>query len=153
MFFGPGQLVLDMLEILNTERRELKFTTEYCQCGQVLGCCPNCSKSVPYLDCMISVYKEILEDGTTIHQLKTCTYSKLTDIHHYIDPSSCTPKLNKKSPAIIKGVAHRLRLTNMLDTDLLNALNIYSGYLVASGYDLKQSLHISQTFSRCPTGH
>ena len=88
VFFGPGQLDLDMLEILNTERRELKFTTEYCECGQVLGCCPNCSKSVPYLDCMVSVYKEILEDGTTIHQLKTCTYSKLTDIHHYHAPGT-----------------------------------------------------------------
>ena len=135
IFFGAGQLVLDMLEILNEERLELKFTTELCSCGNVLGCCPSCPKSVPYLDCLISVYQEELEDGTIIHQLKTTTYSKPTDIHHYIDPSSCTPKLTTKSPAIIKGVAHRLRMTNMLDDDLIETLNVYSGYLVASGYD------------------
>ena len=62
------------------------------------------------------------------------TYSKPTDIHHYIDPPSCTPNLSNKSPAIINVVAHRLRITNMLDQDLLQSLNLFSGYLVASGY-------------------
>ena len=75
------------------------------------------------------------QDGLIIPQLKTCTYSKPTDIHHYIEPNSCTPNLNKRSPAIIKGVAHRLRLTNTRDDDFLASLNKYSGYLVASGYD------------------
>ena len=135
LFFGQSHLVLDMLELLNQEREELKFTTEMCSCGNVLGCCSVCPKSLPYLDCMISVYMEQLEDGTFLPQLKTSTYSKPTDIHHYIEPSSCTPNLSKKSPAIIKGVAHRLRITNMLDSDLLQSLGVYSGYLVASGFD------------------
>ena len=84
---------------------------------------------------MITIYMEELENGTFIPQLKTSTYSKPTDIHHYIDPSSCTPNLSNKSPAIIKGVAHRLRITNMLNQDLLRSLNLFSGYLVASGYN------------------
>ena len=78
---------------------------------------------------------EELDDGIIIPQIKTTTYSKPTDVHHYIPPSSCTPNLSKKSPAIIKGVAHRLRLTNMLDDDLLSKLNTFSGYLEASGYE------------------
>ena len=41
----------------------------------------------------------------------------------------------KNSPAIIKGVAHRLRLTNMLDDDLRAAMSRFGGYLIASGYD------------------
>ena len=121
--------------MLNQERDELNFTTELCTCGNVLGCCSVCPKSLPYLDCMITIYMEELENGTFIPQLKTSTYSKPTDIHHYIDPSSCTPNLSNKSPAIIKGVAHRLRITNMLDQDLLRSLNLFSGYLVASGYN------------------
>ena len=113
------------------------FTTEFCECGNVCGSCNTCPKSVSYLDCLVSVYEELQDDGSSIYQLKTCTYSKSMDVHHYIDPSSCTPQLTRKSPAIIKGVAHRLRLTNMLDEDLLSALNHFSGYLEASGYDKK----------------
>ena len=75
------------------------------------------------------------DDGISIPQLKTVTYSKPTDVHHYIEPTSCTPNLHRKSLSIIKGVAHRLRVTNMLDEDLLSAINVFSGYLVASGYD------------------
>ena len=135
IFFGNNQLILDMLEMLNNERDELTFTTEFCTCGNVLGCCSVCPKSIPYLDCMITIYMEQLEDDIIIPQLKTSTYSKPTDIHHYIDPSSCTPKLSNKLTPIIKGVAHRLRVTNMLDSDLLKSLNLFSGYLVASGYD------------------
>ena len=135
IFSGDSQLVFDILTILNGEREELQFTTELCSCGNVLGCCHTCPKAIPYLDCLISVYQETLEDGSSVSQIKSTTYSKPTDIHHYIPPSSCTPNLSKKSPAIIKGVAHRLRLTNILDTDLLAALNKFSGYLEASGYD------------------
>ena len=135
IFSGDSRLVFNILDILNQEREELQFTTELCPCGDVLGCCPVCPKPIPYLDCLVSVYQEILEDGSSIPQIKTSTYSKPTDVHHYIHPSSCTPNLTRKSPAIIKGVAHRLRLTNMLDDDLLVALNTYSGYLEASGYD------------------
>ena len=135
IFFGDSNIVLDILKILNGERQELQFTTEFCECKNVLGCCSSCPKSLPYLDCTISVYQLELENGVKVPQLKTTTYSKATDIHHYIEPKSCTPNLSNKSPAIIKGVAHRLRLTTMLDSDLLDVLNTYGGYLVASGYD------------------
>ena len=136
IFIGDNsKLVFDILDILNGEREELKFTTELCPCGNVMGSCQHCPKTIPYLDCKVSIYQELLEDGSSVSQLKTTTYSKPTDVHHYIPPSSCTPNLSSKFPAIIKGVAHRLRLTNMLDADLLVALNNFSGYLEASGYD------------------
>ena len=135
IFFGNGNLIIDMLDILNSERAELTFTTEYCPCGNILGCCQSCPQVLPYLDCSISTYMYKMDDGLLVPQLKTTTYSKPTDVHHYIDPTSCTPNLSKKSPAIIKGVAHRLRVTNMLDEDLLKSFNTFSGYLVSSGYD------------------
>ena len=134
-FFGDGKIVSDMLEILNSHREELTFTTEYCSCGDVLGCCQTCDKVIPFLDCLVSIYTIETDDGDIIPQLKSTTYSKPTDVHHYIEPTSCTPNLHHKSTGIIKGVAHRLRVTNMLDQDLLLALNNFSGYLVASGYD------------------
>ena len=120
IFSGDSQLVFNILDILNKEREELQFTTELCPCGDVLGCCQVCPKPIPYLDCLVSVYQEILEDGSSIPQIKTSTYSKPTDVHHYIHPSSCTPNLNRKSPAIIKGVAHRLRLTNIIPNQLMS---------------------------------
>ena len=94
---------------------------------QVNGCSLGPSDSCDYADIMVSMFSTTLEDGTIVHQLKTQTYSKPTDVHKYIHPSSCTPNLSSKSPAIIKGVAHRLRLTNTNDEDLLAALNQYSG--------------------------
>ena len=152
IFFGNGRIVLEMLEILNSEREELTFTTELCPCGDVLGCCVSCERAIPFLDCMISVYSVELDDGVSIYQLKTITYSKPTDVHHYIEPTSCTPNLHHKSLSIIKGVAHRLRITNMLDEDLLTALNVFSGYLLASGYDkstiLKQFTDILKVSNR-----
>ena len=132
--------MLDILQVLNGERPELKFTTEFCSCGEVLGTCPTCPKTIPYLDCLVSMFSTELDDGTVVYQLKTQTYSKPTDIHKYIHPASCTPNLSSKSPAIIKGVAHRLRLTNTKDEDLLAALGHYSGYLEASGYERKSIL-------------
>ena len=152
IFFGGGEIILDMLEILNSQREELTFTTEKCSCSNVLGCCQMCEKRIPFLDCSVSIYTIETEDGMCIPQLKTETYAKPTDVHHYIDPTSCTPNLNRKSLSIIKGVAHRLRVTNMLDEDLLMALNVYSGYLVASGYDkitiLRQFTDILNTTNR-----
>ena len=144
IFSGDSHLIFSILKILNQEREELQFTTELCSCGNVMGACDLCPKSIPYLDCLVSVYMETLEDGSKIPQLKTTTYSKPTDVHHYIPPSSCTPNLTSKSPSIIKGVAHRLRLTTMLDVDLLDKLNTFSGYLEASGYD-KRAIVIAFT--------
>ena len=137
VLFEEGRIVLDILNILNSERQELKFTTEFCPCGEVLGTCSSCPKKIPFLDCMVSLHSLTKDSGITVQQLKTQTYSKPTDIHKYIPPSSCTPNLSVRSPAIIKGVAHRLRMTNTEDGDLLTALNNYSGYLEASGYDRK----------------
>ena len=88
-------------------------------------------------DLLMAIYSLTKDSGITVQQLKTQTYSKPTDIHKYIPPSSCTPNLSVRSPAIIKGVAHRLRMTNTEDGDLLTALNNYSGYIEASGYDRK----------------
>ena len=110
----------------------LQFTTEYCSC-----CSPSkprviCdSTNIQYLDSSISFYKV-----GNVWQLKSTPYSKPTDVHGYISPKSETaPHLNDKSPAIIKGVAHRLRRICTLDDDLLVELGRFGGYLQARGYD------------------
>ena len=121
--FEEGRIVLDILNILNCERQELKFTTEFCPCGEVLGTCSSCPKKIPFLDCMVSLHSLTKESGITVQQLMTQTYAKPTDIHKYIHPSSSTPNLSVRSPSIIKGVAHILRLTNTEYEDSLTALH------------------------------
>ena len=71
IFFGEGKIILDMLEILNSEREELTFTTEYCPCGEVLGCCLSCEKALPFLDCLVSIY---------MIETEPFLYSKITKI-------------------------------------------------------------------------
>ena len=56
VLFEEGKIVLDILNILNSERQELKFTTEFCPCGEVLGTCSSCPKKIPFLDCMVSLH-------------------------------------------------------------------------------------------------
>jgi hypothetical protein len=96
---GGSQLVFDILDILNGEREELQFTTELCLCGNVLGCCQSCPKAVPYLENLVSVYEELLKDGSLLPQIKNTTYSNqqmstIISILHLAPPTcSASPQL------------------------------------------------------------
>ena len=72
-------------------------------------------------------------------------YSKPTDIHAYLSPTSCTaPHLNEEGVSVAKTVGVRLRTIHSNDADLLHSLNLYSGYLIARGYQEKSvKYHLS----------
>ena len=78
------------------------------------------------------------------------SYSKPTDVHAYISPSSCTaPHLNSEGVSIAKTVGTRLRALHSRDQDLLQSLNLYAGYLLARGYqELSIKYHLSALANR-----
>ena len=63
-------------------------------------------------------------------------YSKPTDAHAYLSPESCTaPHLNYEGVSVAKTVGARLRSIHSSDAELLDSLNLYSGFLIARGYN------------------
>ena len=55
-----------------------------------------------------------------------------------MSPTSCrAPNLNEEGVSVAKTVGARLRSIHSSDSDLLNSLNLYSGYLIARGYQEK----------------
>ena len=77
-------------------------------------------------------------------------YSKPTDVHAYLSPNSCTaPHLNQDGVSVAKTVGVRLRSLHSDDKDLLDSLNLYSGYLIARGYN-EQSIkyHLASMANR-----
>ena len=77
-------------------------------------------------------------------------YSKPTDAHAYLSPSSCTaPHLNEEGISVAKTVGARLRAIHSSDQDLLHSLNHYSGYLIARGYQEKSiKFHLASMANR-----
>ena len=71
-----------------------------------------------------------------IWQFSTKSFSKSTDCHAYLSPMSCTaPHLDSCGASVAKTVGTRLRTIHSSDQDLLTSLNLYSGYLIARGYN------------------
>ena len=80
----------------------------------------------------------MLRGDSMYWQFSMASYSKPTDVHSYIYPSSCSsPHLNVDGVAVAKTVGMRLRSLYSDDKQLLHALNQYSGYLISRGYDEK----------------
>ena len=67
--------------------------------------------------------------GDVIH---TKLYSKPSDTHCYLIPTSCHRSHVLKN--IPYGVARRVRQNNSEDTNFLEQREVYTGYLVARGY-------------------
>ena len=71
-----------------------------------------------------------------VWQLSMAAYSKPTDAHAYLSPESCTaPHLNYEGVSVAKTVGARLRSIHSSDAELLDSLNLYSGFLIARGYN------------------
>ena len=71
-----------------------------------------------------------------VWQFTMSAFSKPTDSHAYLSPSSCTaPHLNENGISVAKTVGTRLRAIHSSDEDLLQSLNLYSGFLLARGYN------------------
>ena len=83
-------------------------------------------------------------------QFSMSAYSKPTDVHAYLSPLSCTaPHLNEEGISVAKTVGVRLRSIHSNDQDLLQSLNLYSGYLIARGYQEKSiKFHLASMANR-----
>ena len=87
-----------------------------------------------FLDCLIT-WKQIQKGDILVWQFQVQSYSKPTDCHAYLHPSSCTaPHLNSKGVSLAKTVGTRLRTIHTNDNALLQDLNLFSGYMLSRGY-------------------
>ena len=68
--------------------------------------------------------------------------------------ASCTaPHLNEEGISVAKTVGARLRSIHSSDNDLLNSLNLYSGFLIARGYQEKPiKFHLASMANRDRVG-
>ena len=85
-----------------------------------------------------------------VWQFVVKSFSKSTDIHAYLAPTSCSsPHLNSNGVSLSKTVGTRLRTIHTNDEELLKDLNLYSGYIIARGYK-EQSVkyHLSSMANR-----
>ena len=96
-----------------------------------------------FLDISVS-WKQVPKGDILVWQFQTVNYSKPTDVHAYLHPSSCTsPHLNSRGISVSKTVGTRLRTIHSNDEELLLDLNLFSGYLISRGYQeetIKQHL-------------
>ena len=99
------------MEWLNSIHPDLVFTYDYSKDG------------VEFLDTYVYAV------GDVIH---TKLYSKPSDTHCYLIPTSCHRSHVLKN--IPYGVARRVRQNNSEDTNFLEQREVYTGYLVARGY-------------------
>ena len=104
----------ELLQILNSAHETTKFTIS------------ERSPSQPYLDCKLSI-----EDGKVQSEL----FSKPTDSHRYLPPSSCHPGHIFRS--IVYSGALRIRRICSRDDPFIFHLMNFRGHLRASGYSSK----------------
>ena len=104
---------------------------DICKIPEVICHHYNC---LNFLDISIT-WKQVVKDEKFIWQFQTSNFSKPTDVHAYLHPSSCSsPHLNAKGIAVSKTVGTRLRTIHSNDQELLLDLNRFAGYLISRGY-------------------
>ena len=132
--FGNCEIVMEILNFFNDLNDKIKWTIPDCSiCSLPEVMCPH-YKQLNFLDVSIS-WKQVSKNGVLLWQFQTATYSKPTDVHAYLHPTSCTsPHLNSKGISVVKTVGTRLRTIHSNDQALLSDLNVFSGYLIARGY-------------------
>ena len=108
---GTVEELLKFMEWLNSIHPDLVFTYDYSKDG------------VEFLDTYVYAV------GDVIH---TKLYSKPSDTHCYLIPTSCHRSHVLKN--IPYGVARRVRQNNSEDTNFLEQREVYTSYLVARGY-------------------
>ena len=86
-------------------------------------------------------------------QFQVTSYSKPTDCHAYLSPASCSaPHLNSKGVSTAKTVGTRLRTLHTNDHELLKDLNLFSGYMIARGYQEESiKYHLASMANRSRT--
>jgi len=108
---GTVEQLLEFMSWLNSIHKDLVFTYDYSTDG------------VEFLDTYVYAV------GDVIH---TKLYSKPSDTHCYLIPTSC--HRNHVLKNIPYGVARRVRQNNSEDTNFLEQREVYTGYLMNRGY-------------------
>ena len=146
--FDNADKVLSILEFFNNFS-QLKWTIPQCSiCNIPELSCPHYDH-LDFLDTRIT-WRQVRKENIMVWQFTMSAFSKPTDAHAYLSPSSCTaPHLNEEGISVAKTVGARLRSIHSSDQDLLNSLNLYSGYLVARGYqDTSIKFHLASMANR-----
>ena len=150
--FENPAVILKILEFFNNFESSIQWTIPSCLvCHQPQVLCPHYDH-LEFLDCKIT-WKKVPKGGLSIWQFQVSSYSKPTDCHAYLSPSSCSsPHLTKLGISLAKTVGMRLRAIHTNDYDLLASLNEYSGYMVARGYEEDSiKFHLSAMANRSRT--
>ena len=131
--FCPPDIILDILAFFNGFDNSIQWTLPMCSvCSIPEAVCPH-YQQMEFLDCLIT-WKQIQKGDILVWQFQVQSYSKPTDCHAYLHPSSCTaPHLNSKGVSLAKTVGTRLRTIHTNDNALLQDLNLFSGYMFHSG--------------------
>ena len=147
--FDTPDTVLSILEFFNGFNSQIQWTLPQCSiCQTPEVSCPHYDH-LDFLDTRIT-WKQVKKGDIQVWQFIMSAYSKPTDAHAYLSPSSCTaPHLNEEGISVAKTVGARLRAIHSSDQDLLNSLNHYSGYLIARGYQEKSiKFHLASMANR-----
>ena len=133
VFCDPSVIPL-ILSFLNSYNDSIQWTIPACKsCDLPEATCSHYHQ-LEFLDVLIT-WKQVPKNGSLIWQFQTRNYSKATDVHAYLHPTSCSsPHLNSKGVSVAKTVGTRLRTIHSNDSALLQDLNLFSGYLLARGY-------------------
>jgi hypothetical protein len=143
--FDPSSKVVEIQEHFNNFNDDIQWTIcSICNIPEVT--CPH-YKHLDFLDTRITWLEK---DDIMLWQFSMSAYSKPTDVHAYLSPLSCTaPHLNEEGISVAKTVGVRLRSIHSNDQDLLQSLNLYSGYLIARGYQEKSiKFHLASMANR-----
>ena len=132
--FDSPEMIVKIFEFFNAFEPSIQWTIPTCPiCDQPHVLCHHFDH-LDFLDCRIS-WKQVSKGHLKLWQFQVSSYSKPTDCHAYLSPSSCSsPHLNNQGISLAKTVGNRLRGIHSIDSDLLQSLNEYSGYMVARGY-------------------
>ena len=147
--FESPDVIIKILEFFNNFEPSIQWTIPTCPvCHQPYVLCPHYNY-LEFLDCKIT-WKKVPKGDLFIWQFQVSSFSKPTDCHAYLSPSSCSsPHLTKLGISLAKTVGMRLRAIHSNDYDLLASLNEYSGYMVARGYKEESiKFHLSAMANR-----
>ena len=147
--FDPPNMVMAIQQFFNRFNNDIKWTTASCTtCQLPEATCPHYNH-LDFLDTRIT-WDQVEKEDIKVWQFSMSAYSKPTDAHSYLSPSSCTsPHLTEEGVSVAKTVGVRLRSIHSSDQDLLQSLNLYSGYLIARGYQEKSvKFHLASMANR-----
>ena len=150
-FCDPARIP-EIVAFFNDFNEHIQWTIPICSICSVpeVTCCHY--QQLEFLDCLFT-WHQVPKDDKLIWQFAAKSFSKSTDCHAYLSPLSCSaPHLDSSGASVAKTVGTRLRTIHSNDQDLLSSLNLYSGYLIARGYNSESiKYHLANMANRSRT--